>query len=184
MLVRTKVVRISMMTAVALFCCGFLFILPFNQEPAYSSVDDEQKFWAGLEGEFVKPPVATNASGIAMFETIQGNIGYILDVTSIDGVTSAQIHSGDIVENGPIIATLFGSNGTVTGDINGTLTQGKITSSMLQGAYAGMNSSQLVLAMKNITTYIDISTVDHPDGEIRGQIMSANSTHAEIMPMK
>ena len=184
MLVRTKPVSINMMTAVALFCCGFLFILPFNQEPAYSSVDDEQKFWAGLEGEFVKPPVATNASGIAMFETIQGNIGYILDVTSIDGVTSAQIHSGDIVENGPIIATLFGSNGTVTGDINGTLTQGEITSSMLQGPYAGMNSSQLVLAMKNITTYVDVSTVDYPDGEIRGQIMSANSTHAEIMPMK
>jgi hypothetical protein len=184
MLVRTKVVSISMMTAVALFSCGFLFILSLNQEAVYSSVDDEQKYWAGLEGEFVKPPVATNASGMAMFETIEGNIGYILDVTSIDGVTSAQIHSGDIVENGPIVVTLFGSNGTVTGDINGTLTQGEITSSMLQGPYADMNSSQLVLAMRNITTYVDVSTVDYPNGEIRGQIMSANSTHAEIMPMK
>ncbi|HZD33633.1 MAG TPA: CHRD domain-containing protein [Nitrososphaeraceae archaeon] len=170
------IIKISVLSV-----CVLTSIFSLNQATIYASVD-EQKFWAGLEGEFVSPPVDTSASGMAMFRsTPAGYIWYLVNVTGIDRITSAQIHRGDIGENGPVVALLLGSNGTVTGDVNGTLTQGKITSSMLEGPYAHVNLSQLALAMSNATTYIDVSTVDYPDGEIRGQIMSANSTHAEIM---
>jgi hypothetical protein len=169
------IIKISVLSV-----CVLTYLLSLNQATIYASVD-EQKFWAGLEGEFVRPPVDTNASGMAMFKSTPGNIWYLLNITGIDKVTSAQIHSGDIGENGPIVALLFGSNGTVTGDINGTLTEGEMTSSMLEGQYARANLSQLALAMNNATVYVDVSTVDYLDGEIRGQIMSANSTHAEIM---
>lgn len=164
-----------------LICCYILVFILFSHAAAIYASIDEQKFWAGLEGEFERPQVDTDASGMAIFRSTLENIWYLINVTGIDNVTSAQIHSGDIGENGPVVALLFGSNGTVTGDINGTLTQGKITSAMLQGPYTGKSLSQLAFAMKNATTYIDISTVDYPDGEIRGQIMSANSTHAELM---
>jgi hypothetical protein len=169
------IIKISVISASVL-----TYMLSLNQATIYASVD-EQKFWAGLEGEFVRPPVDTNASGMAMFKSTPGSIWYLLNVTGIDKVTSAQIHGGDIGENGPVVALLFGSNGTVTGGINGTLTEGEMTSSMLEVPYARSNLSQLALAMNNATVYVDVSTVDYPDGEIRGQIMSANSTHAEIM---
>jgi CHRD domain len=159
---------------------GFIMFLLFNP-PVIYALRQEQKFWAGLEGEFEKPQVDTSASGMAVFESTPNSIWYMVNITGIDKVTSAQIHSGDIGENGPVVVLLFGSNGTVTGEINGTLAEGDITSRMLKGPFAGKSLSQLALSMKNATTYIDIDTVDYPLGEIRGQIMSANSTHAEVM---
>lgn len=142
---------------------------------------DEQKYWAGLEGEFEKPKVDTSASGMAVFKSTQDSMWYLVNVSGIDKVTSAHIHSGEIGENGPIIALLFGSNDTVTGDINGTLTQGNVTGDMLKGSSVATKLPELALAMKNGTAYVDLHTVNYPDGEIRGQIMSANSTHAELM---
>ena len=69
-----------------------------------------------------------------------------------------------------------------TGNINGTLTQGNITGQMLEGqAGASDQLSEIVSGMKNGTTYVDVHTINYPAGEIRGQIMSANSTHAESM---
>jgi len=173
-------VHTTLVNIMAGFLSIYILVFILFSHAIYASVD-EQKFWAGLEGEFERPQVDTEASGMAIFRSTPENIWYLINVTRIDNVTSAQIRSGDIGEKGPIVASLFGTNGTVTGDINGTLTQGKITSTMLQGPYTGKSLSELALAMKNATTYIDISTVDYPDGEIRGQIMSAQSTHAEIM---
>ncbi|HZD36853.1 MAG TPA: CHRD domain-containing protein, partial [Nitrososphaeraceae archaeon] len=154
------IINISVLSA-----CVLTSVSSLNQATIYASID-EQKFWAGLEGEFVSPPVETNASGMALFRSTPGYIWYLVNVTGIDRITSAQIHRGDIGENGPVVAMLLGSNGTVTGDVNGTLTQDEITSSMLEGPYSHVNLSQLALAMSNATTYIDVSTVDYPDGEI------------------
>ena len=143
---------------------------------------DEQKYWAGLEGEFEKPKVETSASGMAVFKSTQDSMWYLVNVTGIDKVTSTHIHSGEIGENGPIIALLFDTtNDTVTGDINGTLTQGNVTGDMLISSSGATQLPEFALAMKNGTAYVDLHTVEYPDGEIRGQIMSANSTHAELM---
>lgn len=143
--------------------------------------EEEQKFWAGLEGEFEVPPVDTPASGMAMFKSTQDRIWYLINVTGIDGVTVAQIHSGPHGENGPIVALLYRSNDVQVEDLNGTLIQGNITENMLEGPYLGRPLSDLANGMQNNTTYVNVLTVEHANGEIRGQIMSANSTHAEIM---
>ena len=142
---------------------------------------DEQKYWAGLEGEFEKPKVDTSASGMAVFKSTKDSMWYLVNVTGIDKVTSAHIHNGEIGENGPVIALRCSANDTVTGDINGTLTQGNVTGDMLKVSSGATQLLELALAMKNGTAYVDLHTVDYPDGEIRGQIMSANSTHAELM---
>lgn len=147
--------------------------------PAYSSVE-EKKFWAGLEGEFEVPPTDTNASGIAMFKNTQDTIWYLINVTSIDNITAAHIHSASQGENGPIVASLF-SPDIPTENMNITLAQGNITANMLEGSLLSKQLSDLMLGMQSNTTYVNIHTTDHPDGEIRGQIMSADSTHAEIM---
>jgi hypothetical protein len=157
-----------------------LVLILLGNAAIYASVE-ELKFWAGLEGEFEKPQVDTNASGMVVFKSTPANIWYLINITGIDKVTAAHIHSGAIGEKGPILAWLFGSNDTITGNINGTLTQGNITGEMLKGPSASDQLSEIASAMKNGTTYVDVHTVDYPGGEIRGQIMSANSTHAELM---
>ena len=164
-----------------LICYLLVLILFSHAPPIYASIE-ELKFWTGLEGEFEKPRVDTNASGMAVFKITQDRIWYLINITGIDKVTSAHIHSGALSENGPILASLFGSNDTETGNINGTLTQGNITGQMLEGQAAVSDQlSEIVSGMKNGTAYVDVHTINYPAGEIRGQIMSANSTHAELM---
>jgi hypothetical protein len=154
-------------------------ILSSVTTPTYSSIE-EKKFWAGLEGEFEVPPINTNASGIAMFKDSQDNIWYMINVTNIDNITAAHLHSGNFGENGPVLASLVNSD-TPTENVSETLAQGNLTANMLEGPLLGKQLSDLVLEMQNNATYINIHTADYPDGEIRGQIMSADSTHAEIM---
>jgi CHRD domain len=154
-------------------------ILSSVSTPTYSSVE-EKKFWAGLEGEFEVPPTSTNASGIVMLKNTQDSIWYMINVTDIDNVTAAHIHSGILGENGPIVATLFDVDVPIE-NVNGTLAQGNHTANMLEGPLLGKQLTDLTMNMQNNTTYVNIHSTDYPDGEIRGQIMSADSTHVEIM---
>ena len=172
--------KISPMTG--FLCISVLVLILLGHAAIYASVE-ELKFWTGLEGEFEKPQLDTNASGMAVFKSTPGNIWYLINITGIDKVTAAHIHSGALGEKGPILASFFGSNDTITGNINGTLTQGNITGEMLEGPSVSDQLSEIALGMKNGSTYVDVHTVDYPNGEVRGQIMSANSTHAELMMM-
>ncbi len=167
------------MIASSITASGAFVILFSVSMPTYSSVE-EKKFWAGLEGEFEVPPTDTNSSGIAMFKSTQDSIWYMINVTNINNVTAAHIHSGNLGENGPVVAPLFDSD-IPTEKMNGTLAQGNLTANMLEGPLVGKQLSELTLGMQSNTTYVNIHTKDYPDGEIRGQIMSADLTHAEIM---
>ena len=87
----------------------------------------------------------------------------------MSGITAAHIHSGNVGENGPVIVTLFSSD-TPTGRTNGILSEGTISSSDLEGPMEGRDISDLVSAMSNGVTYVNVHTQANPDGEIRGQI--------------
>jgi hypothetical protein len=171
---------ITIVSLIAAFVTVSVFVFGLSTEVSIYASAEDQKFWAGLEGEFEEPPVDTIASGMAVFKGLQDRIWYLINVTSIDKVTAAHIHSGEQGENGPIVAWLFRSD-IPTAKLNGTLFQGNITTDMLQGPFLGKQLSELEFGMQNSTTYINIHTADHPEGKIRGQIMSADSTHAEIM---
>lgn len=172
-------VFISIASITTISAVGFIILLLTISIPTYSSMEEE-RFWAGLEGEFEVPPIDTDASGMAMFKSTQDSIWYMVNVTGINNVTSAHIHSGNYGDNGPIVAPLFRSD-IPTGNINGTLIQGNITADILQGPLFDKQLSELVLIMHDNSTYVNIHTALHPNGEIRGQIMSANLTHADIM---
>jgi hypothetical protein len=165
---------------------GFLILyaivfVSINHTAVYASTE-KQKFWTGLEGEFENPQVETTASGMAVFKVEQDSIWYLINITGIDKVTASHIHDGAFGENGPILVSLYRTNDNSTGNINGTLTQGNITGQTLEGqAGASEQLSDIASGMKNGTTYVDVHTIDYPAGELRGQIMSANATHAELM---
>jgi hypothetical protein len=138
------------------------------------SAQKKQQFIAKLSGNNEVPPVNTPATGTATF-TLSADgksLGYILNVTNMNGVMGAHIHSGKQGQNGPVIAGLFnaGMIGPPTGKVNGVLAKGNITSPALQGTLPGKQVSDLVTLMKSQGAYVNIHTQQHQNGEIRGQI--------------
>jgi CHRD domain len=137
--------------------------------------EGKQKFSAQLSGDQQVPPVQTSASGMAWFKPMQDNVWFEINVTNIQGVTMAHIHSGKQGENGPPVVPLYKSD-TPSQQMSGILAKGNITADTFQGPMAGKQLSDLITAMQNGETYVNIHTQQNPDGEIRGQIMLSNSS--------
>lgn len=140
-----------------------------------------QKFNAKLSGQQEVPPVQTTASGMAWFKPMQDKVWFKLNVTDMQGVTQAHIHTGKQGENGPVVVTLYKSE--TPQSINGKLSYGNITANLLEGPMKGKQISDLATAMSNGSTYVNVHTEKYPNGEIRGQIMMANSTSDKMMKM-
>ena len=130
--------------------------------------DAENKYISSLSGDNEVPPVKTNASGSVWFKTNSDNIMYSINVTNIQDVTAAHIHSGIEGENGPVVVTLYKSENA--GKTPEELASGNITADMLEGPMTGKQISDLVTAMQNGETYVNVHTKQNPDGEIRGQL--------------
>lgn len=133
------------------------------------------KFQANLEGNSQVPPVATSASGHAMF-TLSKNgkrLSYMLDVKGADNVTMAHIHMAAMGKNGPPVVWLYGSKmhpANKKGMVSGMLAKGTITASQLIGPLKGKPLSALVKAMHDGDAYVNVHTKAHPAGELRGEI--------------
>jgi hypothetical protein len=103
---------------------------------------------------------------------------YRINVTDIENVTVANIHSSLVGENGPVIITLFKEdNSAAATAMNGEvlLSQGNTTASSLEGPMASKMLSNLTSAMRNERTYVNVQTQQNPNGEIRGQILNETS---------
>lgn len=134
----------------------------------------EQKFTAKLTAKEEVPPNDSPATGMAWVKTSESEAGFEVNVTDIDKATAAHIHLGEKGKNGPVIVTLFKSD-TPTEMKNGTLGEGNFTASNFEGPMKGEGLNDLVTAMQNGSTYVNVHTTDMPDCEIRGQLAS-NST--------
>jgi CHRD domain len=123
--------------------------------------------------------VNTNSTGIALFELVNNNINFKVNVTNLDNIKAAHIHSGDFGQNGDIIVPLF-IPATPVDVLNGTLVEGKVTAVDLQGPLKGKTINDLVQLINNTKTYVNIHTEQYPNGEIRGQITTVNATNFGI----
>jgi hypothetical protein len=135
----------------------------------------EQKFTASLSGDQEVPPVTSAAKGWAWVNPMGESAWYKVNVTGIDKVTMAHIHSAKIGENGDVVVILFRAD-TPSAPMDGTLAEGNFTAADLQGPLAGKTLSDLVTAMQNGETYVNVHTEANPNGEIRGQLSMANAT--------
>ncbi len=120
---------------------------------------------------------------MAWFKPMKDNVWFKVNVTNIQGVTMAHIHSGKQGENGPPIVPIYKSD-TPSQQISGILSKGNITADTFQGPMAGKQISDLITAMQNGETYVNVHTQKNPNGEIRGQIMMSNSTNDKMTIMK
>src|SRR5918993_3277854 len=121
----------------------------------------EQKFTATLSAQEEVPPTNSQATGISESTAAGGGIEYAIDASNIQGVTAGHIHSGKQGENGPVIVTLL-KDESPANEVSET---GSITADKLEGSMAGQQLSDLVTAMSNGETYVNIHRTD-----VRGQI--------------
>ena len=84
---------------------------------------------------------------------------------------------GDKGQNGETVVDLL-KDSKKNGIRQETSIRGNINSSDLKGSLDGKVLTDLILAMKNGTTYINIDTPYHEDGEIRGQIINLDSINS------
>jgi CHRD domain len=125
------------------------------------------KFGFNLTGSEEVPPVQTNAIGMADISpyTIAGDsITYSVNATNIKDVTAGHIHFGKQGENGPIVFTMF----KYDPPRDEVLETGTITADKLEGPLKGKQVSDLAFAGANGSLYMNIHTLENPNGEIRG----------------
>ena len=137
------------------------------------------KFIASMSGDQVAPPTESIMNGTASFRTTSYDtvIKFKIKVSGSSDVTSADIHLGEKGKNGETVVDLL-KDSKKNGIRQGTSIRGNITSSDLRGSLEGEVLTDLILAMKNGTTYINIDTPYHEKGEIRGQIINLESINS------
>src|SRR5215207_1251499 len=143
-----------------------------------TSAQQEERFIAVLNGSEVSPPVNTDATGEAEFILHREQpirLFYNVSVTGIDSnsnnVTGVHLHNGISGFNGTAIAELPIIQGY---ERNGILAVGNLNgSSNFSNELSGKGElaiSSLINYIDNNTVYLDIHTIDNPNGELRGQV--------------
>ena len=137
------------------------------------------KFTASMSGDQVTPPTESSMNGTASFRTTSNDsvIKYKIKVSGSSDVTSADIHLGEKGQNGETVVDLL-KDSKKNGIRQETSIRGNITSSDLKGSLEGKVLTDLILAMKNGTTYVNIDTPYQDNGEIRGQIINLGNINS------
>lgn len=134
-----------------------------------------KRFKAILKGRNEVPPVRTNAEGFTAFQlSSSGNqLLFKLVVRNIRKVTAAHIHLGPKGVNGPVVAFLFGESKFGISVKRG-IVRGTLTGSDLVGPLSGKTIGDLVREIERGNAYVNVHTIQNPDGEVRGQIFKKN----------
>lgn len=162
-----------------------------NYGSAYAQENTE--FTATLSGKEVIPPVKTDGTGIANFQAGENLLYYQINVLNAGKITSVQINHGAVGTNGDAIVMLIESKDDDDDDVNligniPTLTgvastkqssssfsaSGNVNVADLTGPFKDKTIADLVIALQNGETYVNVQTEDHPDGELRGQISESD----------
>ena len=132
-------------------------------------------FVAHLSGHEEVPPVHTRAQGQAVFRVSSDglHIHYQVNVANISDITQAHIHLAGVGMNGPVVAWLYPAappSVLMPGRFQGVLAAGVITEANLVGPLAGQTLGDLMERIQAGETYVNLHTLAHPAGEVRGQI--------------
>jgi len=132
---------------------------------------EQRNFRTHLNGRNEVGPVETRAQGEAIFNlNKEGSaLFFKLIVANIEDVTAAHIHMAPKDANGPVVVGLV-TMAPDPGRRQGVLAKGMITEADLVGPLAGESFDELIKAMAEGNTYVNVHTLAHPGGEVRGQI--------------
>jgi CHRD domain len=165
--IRLEVSVYSIIATVAAASATLLITATTHGLTDYVFAHGPAKFGFNLTGSEEVPPVETNATGmpdISAYTVAGDSITYNVNATNIKDVTAGHIHFGKPGENGPIVFTMF----KYDPPRNEVLETGTITADKLEGPLKGKQVSDLALAGANGSLYVNIHTVQNPNGEMRG----------------
>lgn len=130
-------------------------------------------FFSKLCGVEEVPTVETMARGKACFVLSQDNssLEFKLRLYELDQVTMGHLHLGQKGTNGPVVVFLFGPIEKPI-SIEYAIFTGEITQGDLVGSLAGHSLRDLVNEINAGNIYANVHTVQHPSGEICGQLSS------------
>ena len=124
-------------------------------------------FIAHLVGDQETPANASAAQGqVVMHLNADGTVSFKLIVANIRNVTMAHIHVAQRGVAGPIRQWLYPSGPPPQlrpGRTDGTLAEGTFTP-----------TPELLAAIESGGAYVNVHTLQHPGGEIRGQLRAAH----------
>lgn len=133
---------------------------------------------ADLRGFDEVPAVSSTGSGEFRGEISkdEGSIEFELSYEDLEGTTTlaAHIHVGQVGVIGGVSAFLCGGGGkpacpTTSGTVTGTITASDVIGPTGQGVAPG-ELDELLNAIGEGVTYVNVHTNKHPGGEIRGQV--------------
>jgi hypothetical protein len=130
---------------------------------------DAEAFRANLAGAFEVPAVTTTSTGTARFTVNGSQLDYTLDVANITSAIAAHIHTGSVGTNGPPLVFLFQQAAPGTNVSAGSLASGSVDASRMI-ATTGVSYDSMLSLIRRGNAYVNVHTVAHPAGEIRGQV--------------
>lgn len=168
-----------------------------------SVYSQEGPFVANLRGSEEVPQVESTARGIALFQLNEDSteVTYRLSVHQVgqdEGarLTEAQLHCAPQGETGPVVADLLGQvRGGVTAplEVSATMSDANIISEEDQTAEDGTTCStaigtpvttlaELLQAIEAGNIYVNVSSEQNQEGEIRGQVVSITAGEQPTQP--
>jgi len=134
-------------------------------------VNPATSFTATLSGTNEVPAVTTAATGTATFTINAGQIEYTVNVTGIENVLVAHIHTGLVGQIGPVRLNLCGTGAPQPPCISGT----GVLATGTNGTTVGdppITFDELVEAIRSDSAYANVHTTQNQGGEIRGQLVA------------
>jgi hypothetical protein len=137
--------------------------------------DSDQEFTASLNGYLEVPSISTTARGSFRAEIDGSTIHYRLSFRDLSTPSLfSHIHFARPDVNGGISAFLCGGGGkpacpTTTGTVTGTIVAADVIGPTDKGIQVG-EFAELLRAMRNGATYVNVHSQAWPSGEIRGNI--------------
>jgi hypothetical protein len=171
--------RILALVAVLSWCLA----APALASTEASSCDSGNVFVTHLTGAEEVPPVDTKAQGQVLFRLNKDGdeLSFMLNVAGLENIIQAHIHCGPAGVNGSVTVFLFGPEAGGV-DVTGRLSDGTITndnvlpiadSATCPGGIADLDD--LLAQIRAGNTYVNVHTVAHPPGEVRGQLEAPGS---------
>ena len=143
---------------------------------AITTANADELFKANLTGDQEVPPVATESTGKALLRLnkAQTEIEFQLHVNDGVRITQSHIHCAPAGVNGPIIIFLAGLHAAGL-DIDGKwVGNATIKDTSIVNTACGATLAAIAQQMRAGNTYVNVHSVAHPGGEIRGQVESAD----------